>query len=121
MRTSSRTSQDTVLNGINAVAGLVLLFSPWMFGFADTASAAWNAWIVGAIIAIVALSSLVALQQWEEWANVVLGVWAIVAPWALGFSALSGAVAIHVVVGLIVAVLAAVELWSTNNRPMSTT
>jgi heme/copper-type cytochrome/quinol oxidase subunit 3 len=120
MRTSSRTSQDTVLNGINTVAGLVLLCSPWIFGFTGT-SAAWNAWIVGAIIAIVAVSSLVALQQWEEWANVVLGVWAFVAPCALGFSALTGAVAIHVVVGLIVAVLAAIELWSTNNRPMSTT
>jgi hypothetical protein len=121
LKTSSRTTQDTVLNGINALAGLFLLFSPWMLGFTDTANASWNAWIVGAVIAIIALSSLIALYEWEEWVNLVLGAWAIIAPWALGFSALSGAVAAHIVVGLIVAVLAAIELWSTHNRPMSTT
>jgi hypothetical protein len=121
MKTSHRTLQDTILNGINTVAGLFLFFSPWMLGFTETTGATWNAWIVGAAIAILALSSLISLYEWEEWVNLVLGAWAIIAPWILGFSAMSAAVTGHVVVGLVVAVLAAIELWSTNNRPMTMT
>lgn len=118
-KTSRRILQDTILNSINALAGVFLLFSPWMLGFTETANAASNAWIVGAAIAIVALTSLITLYEWEEWVNLVLGAWAIIAPWAVGFSAVSAAVTAHVVVGLVVAVLAAIELWSTHNRPMT--
>ena len=50
---------------------------------------------------------------------VVLGVWAVIAPWALSFSGTAGAVTAHVIAGLIVAVLAAIELWFVHNQPVS--
>ncbi|MFC7399987.1 SPW repeat protein [Chelatococcus sp. GCM10030263] len=96
------------------------MLTPWVFGFTGEATAAWNAWIVGALMALVAIGALVAFAEWEEWANGVLGVWAIISPWILGFSGITAAMASHVVISLIVAVLAAVELWTTHNRPVST-
>ena len=45
--------------------------------------------------------------------SLALGVWAMASPWAFGFAAIEVARSVHVVVGLIVALLAAIELWMT--------
>lgn len=110
----------TALDIANIVAGLALQASPWLFGFATESQAAWNAWIVGAAIAVIAAVALYAFHEEEEWVNLVLGIWAVVAPWVLGFSAVTTAMWVHVVVGIIVAVLATASIWFTHNRPLST-
>ena len=104
---------------VNIVAGLGLLLSPWYLGYAAETYAAWNAWIVGAAVTLIAVAALFAFHQVEEWANVVLGLWAVIAPWALGFSAVAAATWAHVVAGLVVAVLAAISLWSDSGRSYS--
>ena len=115
---SNRRTQENAIDIVNLIAGVVLAISPWVLGFAG-AGFAWNAWIVGVVVALVAIGALVAFRQWEEWVNLVLGIWAIVSPWVLGFSADSGAAVTHVIVGLVVALLAAVELWLAMHRPLS--
>lgn len=114
-----RTPQDVVLNGIRALAGLFLLLSPWLVGSTDSPMAAWNSWVIGAAITGVAIAALVVLREWEEWTGLVLGVWALVSPWILGFGAEQGAVLVHVLVGLTAIGVAAIELWSEHNRPMT--
>ena len=104
---------------VNIVAGLGLFLSPWYLGYAAATSAGWNAWIVGALVALVAVASLVAFSEYTEWANVVLGLWSIVAPWALGFSAIAAATWSHVIAGLVIAALAAANVWFAHNRPLS--
>jgi SPW repeat len=110
---------EAYVDVINLILGAWLFLSPWIFGFAGTA--AMNAWIVGALIALVAIAALMAFTEWEEWANIVLAIWAIVAPWNLGFDGNTAAMANHVIVGIIVAVLAAVELWVTYHKPPQVT
>lgn len=116
----NRKPQEKAVDIGNVVLGVVLALTPWLFGFAHEAGAAWNAWIVGAAVAIIAIGALVSFYQWEEWLNLVLGLWAIVSPWVIGFSAIAAATYSHVVIGIIVAVLAAAELWLVHGRPMST-
>jgi short subunit fatty acids transporter len=53
---------------------------------------------------------------WEEWLNLIAGLWAIVSPWVLGFQGTT-AMTVFVVIGIIVAVLAAVELWLRYQNP----
>lgn len=113
----ARKTEETALDIANIVVGIALVLSPWVLGFAAEAAAAWNAWIVGALIALVAIGALVSFAEWEEWVNLVLGVWALVSPWLLGFAAVTAAVWVHVVAGLIVAVLAGLELWFARKRP----
>jgi len=113
----NRNTGETALDVANAVLGIALVLSPWILGFAAETAAAWNAWITGALIALVAIGALVAFAEWEEWVNLVLGIWAIVSPWLLGFATLGAAVWMHVGVGLIVAVLAALELWFARRHP----
>lgn len=71
--------------------------------------AAWNGHIVGAAIALVAALALYRPVVWHKLAAIVLGVWAAVAAWPLGY-ATNTAVAVNAAaVGLLVAILA---LWA---------
>lgn len=94
---------------LNVLLGIWILVSPWALGFAAEQTAAWNAFVVGVIIAVAALATLVNFHKWEEWLNVVLAVWLIVSPWALGVSALTALVWNQVILGLIVGGLA---IWT---------
>ncbi len=78
----------TAFDVVNIIAGLGLLLSPWYLGYAAETYAAWNAWIVGAAVTLIAVAALYTFHQVEEWTNVALGLWSVIAPWALGFSAL---------------------------------
>ena len=40
---------------VNLAIAVIGFFTPWLFGFAGVAAAAWNMWIVTLLIAIVAL------------------------------------------------------------------
>lgn len=120
MLKSLSSNNRTAFDVVNIIAGLGLLLSPWYLGYAAEAYAAWNAWVVGAAVTLIAVAALYAFHQVEEWANVALGLWAVIAPWALGFSAVAVAMWAHVIAGLVVAVLAAVSLWLGSDRPYST-
>jgi uncharacterized membrane protein len=104
----------------NIVVGLGLLLSPWYLGYAAETYAAWNAWIVGVAATLIAGAALFAFHRVEEWANVVLGLWTVIAPWTLGFSAVAAAMWVHVLAGIVVVILAAVNLWFGGNRSYST-
>lgn len=94
----------------NLALGLWLFVSPWVLGYADLRSAAWNSWTMGVVIAAVSTAALILFSPWQEWVNVALGVWLLVAPWVMGFAGAENAAALwnHVVVGLAVGGLA---LW----------
>jgi SPW repeat len=99
----------------NLVLGAVLFLSPWIFGF-DPGIASQNAYITGIVIAVLAVAALAAFAVWEEWLNLVVGLWALVSPWVLGFQG-TRAMTVHVIIGAAVAILAAVELWLLSQHP----
>jgi len=99
----------------NLILGAFLFISPWLFGF-DAGSASQNAIISGIVIAILSIGALAAFAVWEEWLNLIVGLWVLVSPWVLGFAG-TAAMTVHVIVGLIVAALAAIELWMLYQQP----
>jgi len=100
----------------NLVLGAILFLSPWIFGF-DAGAASQNAYIAGIVIAVLAIAALAAFAVWEEWLNLIVGLWTLIAPWVLGFHGNRTAMAVHVVIGIAVAVLAAIELWMMSQIP----
>ncbi|HEY6861176.1 MAG TPA: SPW repeat protein [Pseudolabrys sp.] len=99
----------------NLFLGVILLASPWIFGFSGGA-ASTNAFVSGVFIAVISIAALAAFAVWEEWLNLIMGLWVLASPWVLGFA--SGTpMQIHIVIGLIVAVLAALEIWILYQRP----
>jgi hypothetical protein len=96
---------------VNLILGGVLFFSPWLFDLSSGAQ--WQtASIVGIIIAVLSIAALAAFAVWEEWFILLAGIGLIVSPWLLGFQN-SDAMIINVVIGVVVAVLAAFEVWLT--------
>jgi len=66
--------------------------------------------IAGLFIAVLSIAALTAFALWEEWLNLIAGLCLIASPWLLGFQD-SDAMTIDVVIGAIVAALAAFEAW----------
>jgi hypothetical protein len=98
---------------VNLSLGALLFFSPWLFDLST--GAPWQtASIVGVIIAVLSIAALAAFAVWEEWLNLIAGLALIVLPWLLGFQD-SQAITIDVVIGIIVATLAALEAWLCRN------
>jgi hypothetical protein len=107
---------EAYIDWINLLLGIALLISPFLMGFA-TGVPMTNAVLAGVIIAALAIAALVSFAQWEEWLNLILGLWVLVSPWVLGFTGITVAFQTHVVIGLAVAILAAVELFLVMRHP----
>jgi SPW repeat len=43
---------------VHAVLGVLLFISPWVFGYADLAGAAWTSWIAGVLTVAVAFAAV---------------------------------------------------------------
>lgn len=95
--------------------GLFLFISPWLFAYVSE-KARMDIWTSGAAIAAISIAAIVAFSDWEEWVNVLLGVWLIVSPWALGF-AHTRAMHVTILIGVLVAFFAALELWLVHFEP----
>src|SRR5437764_15112863 len=100
----------------NLVPGAFLYSSPWIFGL-EAGKSSQNAYIAGIVIVVLAIAALAAFAVWEEWLNLIVGLWVLVSPWVLGFEGNRHAMTIGVVVGILVAVLAAIELWMMSQTP----
>lgn len=98
---------------VNTVLGIWLFISPFLgIGMASDV-AAWNSYVCGVIVAVFAVWAIVRPQAWEEWLNLVVGLWLILAPFALQFSDRAGPTANQIIVGLVIgvdAVWAAVQV-----------
>lgn len=109
--------QDAIDVG-SLILAAVLALTPWALGFSSDQTMAINAWASGCAIAAVAFLALTRFAEWEEWIGLALGVWVAVSPWVLGFADHhETATWTHVVIGLIVAALAAGTLWHIHQPP----
>jgi len=94
---------------LNLILGIWMVVSPWALQHQTDMHSTSNAVILGILIGLAALVALFKVMAWEEWANVVLGVWLLISPWVLGFTALTAAMWNAVIIGIVVTVLA---LWA---------
>jgi SPW repeat len=108
---------ESLTDVVNLALGAWLFLSPWIWGFAPQAAVSWNAWISGVVVAGLAVAALAAFAEWQEWLNLIVGIWVAISPWVVGFSANAAATQDHLVVGVIVAVVAAVRLWFLRQGP----
>ncbi|HEX8963052.1 MAG TPA: SPW repeat protein [Rhodocyclaceae bacterium] len=93
----------------NIVLGLWMIVSPWVLAYSGDAPATSNAVIIGVVVAVLAALELFNVTAWEEWVNFILGIWLVISPWVLRFSADRTATSNDVVLGIVIAVLA---IWA---------
>lgn len=93
--------------------GLWLMASPRLLHFAGShQDAVWNTWLIGAaIILVIAVSRyLVDVRSpWEDLTGAALGLWLMISPWVLGFSAQMTERSNSIIIGFFVAVF---SLWA---------
>lgn len=99
------------VSGTNIAAGIWLIVAPFVLAYSDVTAALWNDILIGLAVAILAWIRVANPLDYEgaSWTNVVLGVWLVIAPFALGYSATTAAMWNDIVVGLVVLALGA---WS---------
>lgn len=103
--------QVVTASGLDVLAGVWLLISPFVIGFSDLATAMTNNVICGGIVIVLAAIRFLGAyrQSWLSWVNCLIGIWAIISPWALGFARNQDASTNNVITGIVIAVLA---FWS---------
>lgn len=100
---------------MNVLAGIWLVIAPWILGYTDVGAALWNDVAVGT--AVIVLAGIRAASPTRfipiSWANVLLGLWLVLAPFVLQYGELTassviGSVALwnDVIVGVVVIALA---------------
>lgn len=116
---------EALVGVVNLFLGAFLFFSPWIFGFKSELG--WHtSWMAGATISILPIASIVDILEFvsiseffdsEEWINLAIGLWLAACPWILRFHEDAAAMQVHLVVGLIIAAIAAIELWLIRHAP----
>lgn len=98
-------NEARTLSGINVLAGIWLIVAPFVLNYASSGNK-WQEVIFGAIIAILGLVRMAAPSvAWPSWANLLAGIWLIIAPWTISGTTTSARWN-EVIVGIIVAALA---------------
>lgn len=102
-------SQASTASGLNILAGLWLIVAPFVLGYGAMAPR-WNDIVLGIVIGVFALiRTFTPLRaQWLSWANIILGLWLIVAPFALNYTG-QASLWNDIVLGIVVIALSA---WS---------
>lgn len=91
---------------VNAMLGAWLVISAWVLGFEQDMTVLGNQVIVGALLIAAGLGAIFLPRAWEEWTEAGLGLWMVLSPWLLGYSALQTATWNAVATGLVVLALA---------------
>jgi hypothetical protein len=112
--------KEALVDVVNLALAAWLFFTPWMFGF-TAEPAAWNASLSGLAIGAIAIAALVEFAEWEEWTNLALGMWVAMSVWVIGFADHAAATLVHLTVGSIVTIAAALRLWLLHHSPSQVT
>lgn len=102
---------------LGMLLGVLIVVSPWFpFSNHDVMDAErgimiLNTFVVGMLVFGLGQLEYVALQRWEEVGEIAFGLWLIASPLILGYSGDEALRAWHIALGVIVALLGALQLW----------
>jgi predicted anti-sigma-YlaC factor YlaD len=107
-------------SGLNVLAGIWIIFSPWIFGYAGLPAAMWSSVVVGVLIAAFAAlrASSPASSPGLSWFNALLGAWVIVTPWIFTYEENAAATWDKVITGAIVLCLALISASGGTSHPV---
>jgi uncharacterized integral membrane protein len=98
-------------NVVNALIGIWFIIAPFSLAFTSNAAEMWTSIIGGVILLVLAgaaaLNEKARRQVWIQYVDGLVGVWFIIAPWVLSFTARAGELWTSLIGGVIVLVLSA--------------
>jgi hypothetical protein len=95
-----------VSNITSLLAGIWMVLAPFLLGFSGFVSEAWDSVLIGVIVGCLAIYRMTSqtVHVWTGTVSLILGLWAILAPFALGAGASASAIWSSVIAGAVVAV-----------------
>jgi hypothetical protein len=96
---------------LGMLIGVLIGISPWLAEQQVDQAVMWNAVLVGALVLGLAQLEYVSLQRWAEAGEIVLGLWLIASPFTFGYAETGALRYWHFILGAIVVLLSALELW----------
>jgi hypothetical protein len=106
---------------VGMLLGVLIMVSPWFPLQAsdvidvERSHLVLNSFVVGMLVLGLAQLEYVALHRWEEVGSILLGLWLIASPFVLGYSADQALQAWHILLGALVAIVGALQLWQDWN------
>lgn len=98
------------------VLGLALVAAPFILGYRTDTTAMWTSIVIGAVIILASYIKSRAADdgtRWEYWVAGLAGLLAVIAPFVLGFSAVTAALWASVLLGAVVAILSGAKVLTT--------
>jgi len=103
---------------LNMLAGIWLIVSPWVLGFAGLGVPFWDTLLVDVAVAVLALIRLrTPGATGLSWINVFVGIWLIISPFVLGFTIASAAMSNAIFLGILVSMFSALALATQTPAP----
>ncbi|SDU39119.1 SPW repeat protein [Jiangella alkaliphila] len=105
-------------DGLTFLAGLYLAMSPWVVGFSGHSALTMTNLFTGIAVALLAAGFVAAYGHLHgiAWVAPIMGVWAIVAPWAVdGGTPENAAIVSNIIAGAVI-VLCALAMMSGGMR-----
>ncbi len=100
------------------VLSLLLIFSHWLFEYAEEEVALASACGIGALLLLFAVATLAGARVWPQAGALTAGAWAMVAPLLFGFAGEGAAFTVHMAVGVAaLALAAAASDWLSRDLP----
>jgi hypothetical protein len=96
---------------VSMLIGVLIVISPWLAEQQHDQAVNWNAALVGALVLGLAQLEYVSLQLWEEIGEIACGLWLIASPFTFGYAEVGALRYWHFILGAIVVLIAALELW----------
>ncbi len=98
---------------LTGIAGLAMVFAPYVFGYTGNTNAMWTSITLGAVVAVASLLEGMDADKakWEYWLAGIAGVAAVIAPFVLGFTTVTMALWTTIILGVIVTILAGYEVF----------
>ncbi|MGD9740593.1 MAG: SPW repeat protein [Bauldia sp.] len=96
------------------VAGIVLWLAPLVLTYTDHTAPSVSSWAAGIAAGIIATAAVGDHGRWAPWPLLVVGVYAVAAPFIVNFTDVPEAMWTHIAVGIVIvlAAITAILDWS---------
>ncbi len=106
------------MNWWMAVIGVWVAIAPFILGYRGVGAALWNDLVVGIAVVVLAVASAMSESESPiktmDWITAVLGLWLVLAPFILGYSAITAALWSDIIAGVVILVL---SVWAERELP----
>lgn len=96
---------------LSLALGIAIMLAPWIVGETGSRTVVANAALAGLAVMLLAELDLVAFRRWVEVAQLAVGGWVAASPTLLGYGSGGSLRTWHLVAGVLVVLLAVLELW----------